>query len=87
VQGPASRGRGIFDRGYTDFRERSRHEAKGVFFVVREKRGMRYGVDGRRRKLPANILTDENVVLMGKESNRKYPGKLRRIRAKVEVNG
>ena len=77
----------IFDRGYTDFRELSRLEAKGVFFVVREKRGMRYGVDGRRRKLPANILADENVVLMGKESAKKYPGKLRRIRAKVEVDG
>ena len=77
----------IFDRGYTDFRGLFRLEAKGVFFVVREKRGMRYGVDGRRRKLPANILSDEGVVLMGKESAKKYPGKLRRIRAKVEVDG
>jgi hypothetical protein len=66
----------IFDRGYTNFREMSRLEAKGVFFVVREKRGMRYGVEKRRRKLPGNILSDEWIVLLEKDSNKKYPGEL-----------
>jgi hypothetical protein len=77
----------IFDRGYTNFREMSRLEAKGVFFVVRENRDLHYGVGMRRRKLPGDILSDKDIILLGKESNRKDSGKLRRIRAKVEVDG
>jgi hypothetical protein len=77
----------IFDRGYTDFRELSRLQAKGVLFVVREKRGLSYGVERRRGKLPGNILSDEGIVPLGKASNKKYPEELGRIREKVEVDG
>jgi hypothetical protein len=62
-------------------------EAKGVFFVVRENRGLRNGVGRQRRKLPGDILSDEDIVLIGNTSNKKYPGKMRRIRATVEVDG
>jgi hypothetical protein len=48
---------------------------------------LRYGVGRRRRKLSGDILSDEDIVLLGNESNKKYPGKLRRIRATVEVDG
>ena len=79
----------IFDRAYNDFRELFRLEAKGVFFVVRAKNPMRYGVEKGKpgKKLPANILEDERIVLTGKESFKKYPGKIRRIRARVKVDG
>ena len=77
----------IFDKAYTDYREMWKLAVRGVFFVMREKTGMQYGVEEERRDLPANILSDETVVFTGKESRKKYPGRLRRIRAKVEVDG
>ena len=48
---------------------------------------MQYGVEEERRDLPANILSDETIVFTGKESRKKHPGPLRRIRAEVEVDG
>jgi hypothetical protein len=48
---------------------------------------LRYGVGRRRRKFPGDILSDEDIVLLGNESNKKYPGELRCIRATVEVDG
>jgi hypothetical protein len=41
----------IFDRGYTDFRELFCLEAKGVFFVVRENRGL--ALRGRKAETQA----------------------------------
>lgn len=79
----------VFDRACNDFRELFRLEAKGVFFVVRAKNPMRYGVPKGQpgKKLPANILEDGRIVLTGKESFKKHPGKIRRIRARVKVDG
>jgi hypothetical protein len=79
----------VFDRAYIDFRELFRLDAKGAFFVVRAKNPMRYGVVKGKpgKKLPAGILSNERIVLTGKESLKKYSGTLRRIRARVEVDG
>lgn len=80
---------GIFDRAYNDFGALGRLDAKSVFFVVREKTGMLCKVVRRRpkRDLPPNVLSDEEIRLTGAQTRKKYPGTLRRIRARVEVDG
>jgi len=79
----------IFDRAYNDFGALARLAAKLVFFVVREKERMKYKVLRRvpRRLLPENVISDETIRLTGQRTGRKYPEALRRIRARVEVDG
>lgn len=79
----------IFDRAYNDFGVLGQLAARGVFFVVREKKRMQYRVVRRKRgdQMPENVLSDEVIVLTGVQTRRKYPGEMRRIRARVEVDG
>ena len=79
----------IFDRAYNDFGALATLAAKCVFFVVREKERMKYKVMRRRpkRELPANVISDEEIRLTGAQTCRKYPQTMRRIRARVEVDG
>lgn len=78
----------LADRAYTDFYFLNSLRARSIFFVVRQKKNMRFK---RVRKLPKNrngsIVEDELVVPVLARSKERYPFPLRRVTARVEVNG
>lgn len=80
---------GILDRAYNDFGTLYRQSERGVVFVVREKEAMRHEVVRSRPKeeLGRNILSDEAIRLTGVETAKGYPGELRRVTARVEIDG
>ena len=80
---------GVADRAYNHFKALYRQTTRGVFFVVREKTGMRYRVVKKvAKKDPGeNILSDETVRLAGQRTSKEYPDELRRVKARVKVNG
>jgi len=77
----------IFDKGYIDFEHLHDLHARGVFWVSRAKDNMAYEVVEEKKVPGEKILRD--CVIQFKYHNAKaaYPGKLRLVRAKVEVNG
>lgn len=78
----------LFDKGYVDFVHLYELHERGVFWVTRAKDSMAYKVLRRRLKKPAGrILRDEEVKLTGPLSRRKFPQRLRRVEAEVEVDG
>ena len=79
----------IFDRAYNDFGALGRLDARGIFFVVREKELMQYAVKRRvpKRMRPLNVLSDETIVLTGVQTSSKYPVPLRRVRVRVDMDG
>jgi FOG: Transposase and inactivated derivatives len=60
-----------------------------VFFVVREKAGMKYRVVKKapKKKLGKDILSDETIRLTGQRTSKEYPDELRRVKAHVKVDG
>ena len=80
---------GIADRAYNCFRSLCRQSNRGVFFVVREKTGMKHKVVKKvpRKKLGENIISDETIRLTGQRTSKEYPDELRRVKARVKVNG
>ena len=79
----------LFDRAYSDSAALWRLDVRGVFFVVREKKRARYRVvrSAPGSELPPNVLSDEVIFLTDPKTRKKYPGPLRRVRARVEVDG
>ena len=77
----------LFDKAYCDFAHLWDLAKRGVFFVTRAKDNMAYRVKKRLPKLGANILKDELVVLKGHYARMDYPGVLRRVTARVELDG
>lgn len=72
----------VADRYYNDFKMLNIWDSKGAFFVVRHKDNLRYE-SLKQRDLPdkgkQHILIDEEIKLSNKDSEEKYPQKLRRI--------
>ena len=78
----------VVDRGYTNFNWFKELDDKGAFFVTRLKKNSYYCVT-ERRDVGAfkNIYSDQTIELKGFYSNRKFPGKLRRVRSKDPETG
>ncbi len=76
----------LADRAYVDLTFLAGLEARGVFFVLRPKRKMRFTTI---KTLPCKgkILRDELVRPAGVKTAKAYPGRLRLITALVEVDG
>lgn len=78
----------IFDKAYVDFAHLCDLALRGIFWVTRAKDNMTYRV---RMVLPKSsdprILKDELVVLKGEEARQNYPGEMRRVTARIEVDG
>jgi len=78
----------VADRAYTDFGFLEGLRARGVFFVVRQKKNMRFKTV---RALPkggdACVVSDELVEPALARSKGLYPFPLRRVTARVEVDG
>lgn len=78
----------IFDRGYSSFLWFKELDDKGVFFVTRLKKNAYYTVTERKDVSKyKNIYSDQIIELKGFYSNKKFPGKLRRIRSKDPITG
>ena len=78
----------LFDRAYVDFAHLLELTARGVFWVTRAKEHFAYRVVRRRiKKREGRILRDDEVVVTGKLSKTKYPQRLRRVEAEVEMDG
>ena len=84
----------VADRAYTDFGFMNGLDARGVWFVTRQKRNMKMKVVRRLMEPVAatgerktQILADEIVVPAKKSTAAKYAGTLRRVTAVVEIQG
>ena len=78
----------IFDKAYVDFSHLLQLEERGVFGVTRAKESLQYRKVKRMSKSKdPRILRDELVELTVFRSHRDYPRLMRRIQARVEVDG
>jgi hypothetical protein len=70
----------LFDRAYVHFAHLWALSSRGVFWVTRAKDNLVFKVKKR-------ILRDDLVVLKGLKAGQAYPQPIRRVTAKVEVDG
>ncbi|MGH9818161.1 MAG: IS4 family transposase, partial [Candidatus Acidiferrales bacterium] len=78
----------IFDKAYVDFAHLWDLARRGIFWVSRAKDNMACRVKKRLpRPADPRILKDELVVLKGHQARQDYPGLMRRVTARVEVDG
>lgn len=78
----------LFDKGYQWFAHFWELTQRGVFFVTRAKEHLSFRVTQRRpRGSDPRILADELVVATGTWVEGDYPGVLRRVRARVTLDG
>ncbi len=78
----------VMDRGYLDFGRLYKINKAGAFFVTRAKHNMRF----RRRysntiDKTTGVLCDQVIVLTGKQTARKYPDTIRRIKYRDAKTG
>ena len=76
----------VFDKAYVHFKHLFSLTEIGVFWVTRAKDNMCYHVC-KKRKVSGNIVRDEEITLKTKSSKEHYPQRMRRVVARVEVNG
>ena len=78
----------VFDKAYVDFGHLYDFFLRGVFWVSRTKSSHCFTVVKRRKITDPKILADEEVVLSRKAAYEgKYPARMRRIRALIEIEG
>jgi hypothetical protein len=77
----------IFDKGYVDFAHFWELTQRLVWWVTRAKDGLAYRVVKRLPNKDPRIVRDDLVVLKVKRSRGDYPKRLRRVVARVEVDG
>jgi hypothetical protein len=78
----------LFDKGYYELAHFQELAQRGVFFVTRAKDNLACRVKKRRpRGQDPRVLRDELIVLKGHYARRDYPGVLRRVTARVELDG
>lgn len=78
----------VFDRAYVDFEHLADLSMRGVFWVTRAKDNLQLRVERKiQHGAEGHILRDDLVRLKTKSSRRDYPELMRRIVARVEVNG
>jgi hypothetical protein len=77
----------IFDKAYVDFEHLADLSARQVFWVTRAKDNLQFRVlDSLQESPSANILRDDLIALTGPTAT-KYPLNLRRVVARVQVDG
>jgi hypothetical protein len=78
----------IFDKAYVHFAHLWRLATRGIFWVTRSKANLVLKVKKRLpRHADPRILRDDLVVLQGVKTARDYPQVLRRVTARVEIDG
>jgi len=76
----------LFDKAYVDFAHLWALTLRGIFWVTRAKDNMVFDVI-EQRPVKGAILRDDIVCLGRADAFADYPGELRRIVARVEVDG
>ncbi len=77
----------IMDRGYVDYRHLRALDEREVYFVVRAKRNLACRVKGTLSAPQGRILADEEIELRDPLTSQHAPQRLRRVVARVEVDG
>jgi len=77
----------LADRAYVKFDFLNALSQQGVFFVLREKKNMKYTVLKNNDHKDPTIISDETITLSLAGSKNKYPENIRRVTAIVKVNG
>jgi hypothetical protein len=78
----------IFDKAYVDFSHLFDLFQRGIWWVTRAKDNLQYRVVKKRLRRPeGNLLRDDEIILKVQTSRAEYPARLRRIVARVEVDG
>ena len=78
----------LFDRAYVDFAHLLELTQRGVFWVTRARENHQFRVVKRLLKKPAGrILRDDLVLLAVPATRALHPIRLRRVVARVEVDG
>jgi hypothetical protein len=78
----------LFDKGYYELAHFRELAERGVFFVTRAKDNLACRVKKRLcRGLDPRVLKDELIVLKGHYARQDYPGELRRVTARVKLDG
>ena len=78
----------VFDKAYNVAGHLRELDERGVFFVTRAKENVVYKVKKRRpHDQDQGIIRDEVVVLGGQVASADYPGQLRRVTARVLIDG
>jgi hypothetical protein len=78
----------VFDKAYVDYSPLADLSRREVFWVTRAKENMSYRVERRYQKGPkGRILRDDLIRLKTPTSRQEYPELMRRIVARVEVDG
>jgi hypothetical protein len=78
----------IFDKAYVDFAHLFELLQRGIFWITRAKDHLQYRVVQKMpRSKDPRILRDELIELEVYRSHRDYPQRMRRIVARVEVDG
>lgn len=70
----------VMDRAYVDYKRLYHIHDERAYFVVRAKNNLDANVVASRNvKEDTGVLSDQTIVLAGKSSSKRYPGKLRLI--------
>jgi hypothetical protein len=78
----------VMDRGYLDFARLHKLRAAGAFFVVRGKIGQRVRrIASRQVDKTSGVICDQTVVLTVRQTVKKYPARLRRVRYRDPQTG
>lgn len=78
----------LFDKAYVDLAHLGQLTQRGVWWVTRAKDNLQYRVVKRHlKKTAGKMLRDDEIVLTGTISHGRYPTRLRRVVALVEVDG
>lgn len=78
----------VFDRAYVDFEHLADLSARDVFWVTRAKENLRFRVERKYQNGPVGaVLRDDLVRLRNSKSRAAYPQLMRRVVARVEVEG
>jgi len=76
----------VFDKAYVDFKHLQMLNNRKVFWVTRAKTNMQYEVMGQH-PVKGSIIRDATIRFTNINSKDRYPGKVRLIKAIVEVDG
>lgn len=78
----------VFDRGYSDFGWLASLSARDIYFVTRMKKNIRYRIVERGKLKSKDVIKcDQIIELSGVNTQKKYPFRLRRIRAQDPETG
>jgi len=77
----------LADRAYVKFDFLSDLSGRGIFYVLREKKNMKYTVLNNSPHNNPRVISDETISLSIDGTKNKYPDNLRRVTAVVEVDG